>query len=314
MFKIIVYIMNLISTNMGFLKKLMNPLTKGQQKDDALEENKRALQQVKYLNYKISSGAESLYCLRKQAVKSIQQLQDFTESLPNCPDVLIQGSRRAFSYTSAIREAAMWEDSQFDNSNRSALKNEKKTTSAVAGTTAAVAGGLTATLGPSAAMAIATTFGTASTGAAIGTLGGAAATNAALAWLGGGAIAAGGAGMAGGSALLAALGPIGWSVAGVSIVTSLALSRSRNSKDIDNIKKNTEELYRQRDKFSEWNRQLTELIKKTSSLTDQVSISGFSHSKKDFAHEDFPKEELFEVISKAKLLGKISNEAICIAQ
>lgn len=299
---------------MGFLKKLMNPLTKGQQKDDALKENKKALQQVKYLNYKISSGAESLYRLRKQAVKSIQQLQDFTESLPNCPDVLIQGSRRAFSYTSAIREAAMWEDSQFDNSNRSALKNEKKTTSAIAGTTAAVAGGLTATLCPSAAMAIATTFGTASTGAAIGTLGGAAATNAALAWLGGGAIAAGGAGMAGGSALLAALGPIGWSVAGVSIVTSLALSRSRNSKDIDNIKKNTEELYRQRDKFSEWDRQLTELIKKTSSLTDQVSISGFSHSQKDFAHEDFPKEELFEVISKAKLLGKISNEAICIAR
>lgn len=299
---------------MGFLKKLMNPLTKGQQKDDALEENKKALKQVKYLNYKISSGAESLYRLRKQAVKSIQQLQDFAESLPNCPEVLIQGSRRAFSYTSAIREAAMWEDTQFDNSNRSVLKNEKKATSAVAGTTAAMAGGLTATLGPSAAMAIATTFGTASTGAAIGTLGGAAATNAALAWLGGGAIAAGGAGMAGGSALLAALGPIGWSVAGVSIVTSLALSRSRNSKDIDIIKKNTEELYRQRDKFSEWNRQLTELIKKTSSLTDQVSISSFSHSQKDFAHEDFPKEELFEVISKAKLLGKISNEAICIAR
>ncbi len=45
-----------------------------------------------------------------------------------------------------------------------------------------------ATLGPSAAMALATTFGTASTGAAISTLGGAAATNAALAWLGGGVL------------------------------------------------------------------------------------------------------------------------------
>ncbi len=42
--------------------------------------------------------------------------------------------------------------------------------------------------GPAAAMAIATTFGTASTGTAIAdTLFGAAATNAALAWLGGGA-------------------------------------------------------------------------------------------------------------------------------
>lgn len=299
---------------MGLLKKLLSPLTMGQQKDNALEENQKALKQVQDLNYKISLEAESLYRLRKQAVKSIQQLQDYTESLPNCPDVLIQGSRRAFSYTSVIREAAMWEETQFDNSNRSALKNEKKKTSTIAGTTAAVAGGLTATLGPSAAMAIATTFGTASTGAAIGTLGGAAATNAALAWLGGGAVAAGGTGMAGGSALLAALGPIGWSVAGVSIVTSLALSRSKNAKDIENIKKNTEELYRQGYKFGKWYGQLTELIEKTSSLTDQISISSFSHAPKDFACESFPKKKLFDIVSRAKLLGKISNEAICIVQ
>lgn len=47
-----------------------------------------------------------------------------------------------------------------------------------------VAGAGVAAFGPSAAMAIATTFGTASTGTAISTLSGAAATNAALAWLG----------------------------------------------------------------------------------------------------------------------------------
>ena len=69
-----------------------------------------------------------------------------------------------------------------------------------------------AAFGPTAAMAIATTFGTASTGTAIATLSGAAATNAALAWLGMGTIAAGGGGMAGGSALLAAAGPIGWGI------------------------------------------------------------------------------------------------------
>ncbi|MGW8444460.1 hypothetical protein ACWGXJ_26515 [Paenibacillus sp. S33] len=40
-----------------------------------------------------------------------------------------------------------------------------------------------AAFGPTVALAIATTFGTASTGTAIATLSGAAATNAALAWL-----------------------------------------------------------------------------------------------------------------------------------
>lgn len=47
------------------------------------------------------------------------------------------------------------------------------------------------------AMAIAVTYGTASTGVAISSLSGAAATNAAAAWLGGGSIAGGGAGIAG---------------------------------------------------------------------------------------------------------------------
>ena len=80
------------------------------------------------------------------------------------------------------------------------------------------AGAATAGLAPTAAMAIATTFGTASTGTAISTLSGAAATKAALAWLGGGAIAAGGGGTAGGTALLALAGPIGLGIAGVAVV------------------------------------------------------------------------------------------------
>ena len=77
-----------------------------------------------------------------------------------------------------------------------------------------------ATLGPWAAMGIATSFGVASTGTAISALSGAAATNAAVAWLGGGAIAAGGGGMAAGNAFLALAGPVGWGIAAVSFVAS----------------------------------------------------------------------------------------------
>lgn len=70
-------------------------------------------------------------------------------------------------------------------------------------------------------MGVATTFGVASTGTAISSLSGAAATNAALAWLGGGALAAGGGGIPAGTALLALAGPIGWTIAGLSILTSI---------------------------------------------------------------------------------------------
>lgn len=74
------------------------------------------------------------------------------------------------------------------------------------------------TMGPTVAMGVATTFGVASTGTAISTLSGAAATNAALAWLGGGALATGGGGMIAGEAFLALAGPVGWAIAGVSLL------------------------------------------------------------------------------------------------
>ena len=92
----------------------------------------------------------------------------------------------------------------------------------------AVMGAGVAAFGPTAAMAIATTFGTASTGAAIGTLSGAAATNAALAWLGGGALVAGGGGVAAGEALLAMAGPVGWAIGGLALLGGGLWARSKN--------------------------------------------------------------------------------------
>lgn len=99
------------------------------------------------------------------------------------------------------------------------------------------AGVAVAALGPTVAMGIATTFGVASTGTAISALSGAAATNAALAWLGGGALAVGGGGMAAGNAFLALAGPVGWAIAGVSIVASgLMFFKTKSDKErLENV-------------------------------------------------------------------------------
>ncbi len=98
------------------------------------------------------------------------------------------------------------------------------------GTAGVLTGAVVAALGPSVAVAVATTFGTASTGTAISALSGAAAANAALAWLGGGALAAGGGGMAAGSALLALAGPAGLTVAGLALVGAAVYKHRRNRK------------------------------------------------------------------------------------
>ena len=109
------------------------------------------------------------------------------------------------------------------------------------------AGASVAFMAPTAAMWIATTFGTASTGTAISTLSGAAATNAALAWLGGGALTAGGGGVAAGQALLALAGPIGWTISGAALLSSILIFTTKKSKlnkqkneEIQAVKENTE--------------------------------------------------------------------------
>lgn len=79
-------------------------------------------------------------------------------------------------------------------------------------------------------MAIATAFGTASTGTAISSLSGAAATNAALAWLGGGALTAGGGGMAAGNAVLALAGPVGWGIGTAAVIGGGIFAACQNKK------------------------------------------------------------------------------------
>lgn len=127
------------------------------------------------------------------------------------------------------------------------------------------AGASVAFMAPTAAMWVATTFGTASTGTAISTLSGAAADNAALAWLGGGALSAGGGGMAAGKALLAMAGPIGWTIAGATLLSSILLFANKRAKlnkekneEIEALKKNTESV-------REMSEQIGEIITETDS-------------------------------------------------
>lgn len=147
------------------------------------------------------------------------------------------------------------------------------------------AGASVAFMAPTAAMWIATTFGTASTGTAISALSGAAATNAAMAWLGGGALTAGGGGMAAGNALLAMAGPIGWTIAGATLLSSILIFTGKKTKlnkqkneEIESVKKNTEVI-------REMDVQICELLDTTSSIRaklNQKYMSCLAFYRKDY--------------------------------
>ena len=172
----------------------------------------------------LANKSIELYQVRDKAIKVVKIVEERINRLANKPkefeaklekiDVEIQyfGDKQE-AITQAIKEAELASGSTAATASLSAL------------------GVTVATLGPTAAMGVATTFGVASTGTAISTLSGAAANSAALAWLGGGSVAAGGGGMAAGKAFLALAGPVGWGIAGVMLTASVGAGVLANRKN-----------------------------------------------------------------------------------
>lgn len=178
-----------------------------------------------------------LYVERCRAVDAISNVEDLVNSIANRPK----------TFDSEFEEIRV-NKSHFTDSCEFADRELQAAREAAGGAGAGLAAGASvAFMGPTAAMWVATTFGTASTGTAISTLSGAAATKAALAWLGGGTLAAGGGGTAAGTALLAMAGPIGWTIAGATLLSSILLFAKKKTKlnkqkneEIESVKQNTE--------------------------------------------------------------------------
>ena len=172
----------------------------------------------------LANKSIELYQVRDKAIKVVKIVEERINRLANKPkefeaklekiDVEIQyfGDKQE-TITQAIKEAELASGSTAATASLSAL------------------GVTVATLGPTAAMGVATTFGVASTGTAISSLTGAAANSAALAWLGGGSLAAGGGGMTAGNAFLAMAGPVGWGIAGLMLTASVGAGVFANKKN-----------------------------------------------------------------------------------
>lgn len=173
--------------------------------------------------------ALDLYLERKSSIKDIENLIDYVNELDNFPEAIQKKLDIEFSKCAEFIYAV----------NKEADLNEtsKQHGEYIAAGGAAL-GSLVAVMGADAAMAVATAFGTTSTGVAISSLTGVAASNAALAWLGGGAIAAGGGGMTAGGLFLALAGPIGLGIASVAVIGGSFIKVKQNKAILETIKTN----------------------------------------------------------------------------
>ena len=169
-------------------------------------------------------------------------------------------------------------------------------------------------MAPTAAMWIATTFGTASTGTAISALTGAAAESAALAWLGGGALTAGGGGIAAGNALLAMAGPVGWTIAGATLLSSILIFSKKKAKlnrqkneEIETIKKNT-------GRIQEVDVQIRELLHQTTEVCTglrgsyTICMDLFGKNYIEFSEDQ--KKSLGALVNQTKALAALFEKTV----
>ena len=198
---------------------------------------------------------------RERSVDLLENVENLINSIANHPKSFDADFKDIQLYKKEFKDVCDYATQELDAAKKS-----------MAGVGAGVVGGVAvASLAPSAAMWVATTFGTASTGTAISTLTGAAATNAALAWLGGGAAAAGGGGMASGTAFLAMAGPIGWTIGGATLLASIALFANRKIKLGKEKKEEIEAVLHNVESVSEVNVRMQSLLEKTDKLRNMLN-------------------------------------------
>lgn len=271
-------------------------------KNEAIKLLKNKETEYNRLGSQANDYALKLFEVRKSAVLAIERIEKYINALANSPKEFAKQIADVKLSIKEFNEAIKIEKENASN-------NIKGAGAAIGGT---AAGSAIAALGPTAAMAVATTFGTASTGTAIASLSGAAATKAALAWLGGGALAAGGGGMSAGSAFLALAGPVGWSVAAVAVAGGGIFASYKNKKaaeDANNVaKKITADIYKLRPKLTK----LIELhditVKLKSGLNIALMVNTYPNDYLQFNEEQ--KKALATVINNARSMGELINSRV----
>ena len=241
---------------------------------------------------------------RERSVDLLENVENLVNSIANHPKNFDADFKEIQLYKKEFKDVCDYATQELDAAKKS-----------MAGVGAGVAGGMAvASLAPSAAMWVATTFGTASTGTAISTLSGAAAANAALAWLGGGAAAAGGGGMASGTAFLAMAGPVGWTIGGATLLASIALFANKKIKLGKEKKEEIEAVLHNVELVSEVNVKMQSLLDKTdkirSMLNDQYGNCMTYYGKNFIEIVDEGQMLLGTLVNNAKSLAATLGETV----
>lgn len=275
----------------------------------AVDDFNQAVERYVATTGKFEAAVENLYELRVGAAREAVAVAEHITALANAPREFKVSAERA-----AV-EIRSFEVKQ-NEIKKAEILAKRQAKGSAAGASLGALGIAVATMGPTAAMGVATTFGVASTGTAIASLSGAAATNAALAWLGGGALATGGGGMAAGSAFLAAAGPVGWAVAGaaglitVGVGAAASVKNKKAANDADAQRDEIEQAIRRFDRVAAEVEALKEL---TETQVDKVSALRGRVPTTDYASFTDDEKKLAAALVNANLtLAQLINKEVVV--
>ncbi|MEY8351296.1 hypothetical protein AALF16_24095 [Bacillus cereus] len=275
-------------------------------KKQAIHALKRTLDTYNKTSQQLCDETLRLYEERTKIVSIIERIEEYINQLANTPKEFSKDVE-IISYN--LKRFDALKDIGYD---------ERKANKIAGGGVGAglAAGASVAAFAPTAAMAIATTFGTASTGTAISALSGAAATNAALAWIGGGTLAAGGGGMAAGQGVLALAGPLGWAIGGTALAAGGWYTNKKNKEAAIEANKERFAIEKEIKKCEGLLLDVTSLLKQSrrvfQSLDQQFNtFIRHANGKTDYRHfTDEMKKELGSIINNTYALSKLLNVKI----
>jgi hypothetical protein len=273
-------------------------------KKEALRKLKRESEHYSKMGEVVQKSSIELLNCRNASSEYIKRIEGYINTLANTPKEFESTFAEVKIYLEKFRVIL---DIEYDD------KKAAQVSGGLAGAGLAAGVGVAA-LGPTAAIAVATTFGTASTGTAISALSGAAATKATLAWLGGGALAAGGGGIAAGNALLALAGPVGWAIGGSALVGGALIANKKNKDIAVKAQKETVNIVKHIAVLDAANLEINELIKVTSHHLQGIQTQlEFLTENAPADYKKFSKEQKLEIgslVNNTLSLSKLINKKV----
>lgn len=267
-------------------------------KDEALEEHRKATQGYDKL-YEITLKEAGALCEeRSKSMSLIKDIENLINSIANSPK----------EFEIKLKEIKCHRE-KFNSTEEFAKKAQQATiksgSSAAMGATVGV---LVKIFGEKGLMAVATTFGKASTGKAISSLSGAAAKKAALAWLGGGAKVAGGKGMTAGTSLIASTGPVGCILLVTSLVAGCSIISYKNHKVADKVSEEVKEIKKITEEMREKFIHIRNVLQETKSLKANTRV--LYNKCREFFGADYENLSSDEQLQ----LGTLVNNTLSLAE